>query len=409
MAWVEELNIGGTKSRRNTVDIATVENSITVGHEATRELFYEIEPAEVVDIILNTEHPEFNSWQDIGKIRFRFIYSQNGIDFEKLSWAKPLESNIKNYPLIHEVVLVASYVNESALDDHGTPNDKMFYYFHRLNIFNSTNNSVMRDISFFTNAGIGKGEYKDISPGSKKSIGNEFIDKNRNIKPLLPKEGDIIIEGRFGNSIRLGSGNLPSGRLSMNPRIYLRNSQNIDVSNEEWPVSFIEEDINKDGSTILMSSDPLLFIRGSEYYRAMNSVGIQPNKFEGEQVIINSDRIIFNSKKFEFLVYSNRGIGLSTDGSVSIDAGRELYIDVGNNVNIKSNKHVITSNKIYIGSERAKEPIVLGNVLLSILEDLISSIESLQYHYSMIPGSNRKLLNVKQRLKTLLSKQNFTV
>ena len=31
--------------------------------------FYEIEPAEVLDIILDETHPDFESYEDIGKIR----------------------------------------------------------------------------------------------------------------------------------------------------------------------------------------------------------------------------------------------------------------------------------------------------------------------------------------------------
>jgi hypothetical protein len=38
--------------------------------------FYEIEPAEVLDIILNDQHENFETYEDIGKARVRLMYSQ---------------------------------------------------------------------------------------------------------------------------------------------------------------------------------------------------------------------------------------------------------------------------------------------------------------------------------------------
>jgi len=50
--------------------------------------FYELEPAEVVDVIYNDQHPSFRTYEDIGKVQVRLLYSQKnygyGDDSEKL-------------------------------------------------------------------------------------------------------------------------------------------------------------------------------------------------------------------------------------------------------------------------------------------------------------------------------------
>ena len=43
----------------------------------------------------------------------------------------------------------------------------------------------------------------------------------------------------------------------------------------------------------------------------------------GNQVLINSDRLIFNAKKDSILLYSDKVIGFSTNGSFHFDTSHE--------------------------------------------------------------------------------------
>ena len=43
--------------------------------------FYELEPAEVIDVILNDTHPNFTSYEDIGKVKVRPLYSQTNLGY----------------------------------------------------------------------------------------------------------------------------------------------------------------------------------------------------------------------------------------------------------------------------------------------------------------------------------------
>ena len=90
-----------------------------------------------------------------------------------------------------------------------------------------------------------------------------------NIKPLLPYEGDTIIEGRFGNSIRFGSTNISDKIPKENknrwsnegnagdPIIIIRNGQRTeDINNKGWQHTL--EDIDKDASSIYITSNQQL-------------------------------------------------------------------------------------------------------------------------------------------------------
>ena len=60
----------------------------------------------------------------------------------------------------------------------------------------------------------------------------------------------------------------------------------------------------------------------------------QPYEYEGKQVIINSDRLLFNAKSDSLLVYSNKHMAFSANSNIHFDTG-----DEGN--------FVVNSNNIY--------------------------------------------------------------
>ena len=41
----------------------------------------------------------------------------------------------------------------------------------------------------------------------------------------------------------------------------------------------------------------------------------QPNAYQGKQIVINSDRVLFNAKEDSVLVYADKSIGLDTNGT----------------------------------------------------------------------------------------------
>ena len=51
----------------------------------------------------------------------------------------------------------------------------------------------------------------------------------------------------------------------------------------------------------------------------MTYIPESPETYKGSQVIINSDRLLFNAKKESILLFSDKVIGFSTNGSFHFD------------------------------------------------------------------------------------------
>ena len=48
-------------------------------------------------------------------------------------------------------------------------------------------------------------------------------------------------------------------------------------------------------------------------------VPAQPNIYQGKQIVLNSDRILFNAKNDSILLFADKSIGMNTQGSINID------------------------------------------------------------------------------------------
>jgi len=132
----------------------------------------------------------------------------------------------------------------------------------------------------------------------------------------------------------------------------------------------------------------------------------QPNVYEGKQVIINSDRLLFNAKNDSILIYSNKHIAFSANNHIHFDTGNE-----GN--------FVINSDKVYLGLESDKnlppEPAVLGNrmeqTMIEMCEMLEGMLYTLEFTYPpyciappvgpTVPGGATPFTQVKQQLKDI--------
>jgi|TARA_B110000858_G_C17784247_1_gene466355 hypothetical protein len=100
-----------------------------------------------------------------------------------------------------------------------------------------------------------------------------------------------------------------------------------------------------------------------------------PSIYQGKQVIINSNRLLFNAKEDAILLFANKAIGFSTNGSIHFDTSDKKDGE-------KASKVVINSPNIYLGlqynGDLPTEPAVLGNYLGDIwLLDLLECLEGL--------------------------------
>jgi hypothetical protein len=252
------------------------------------------------------------------------------------------------------------------------------------------------------------------------TFGTYFTENN--INDLKPYEGDKITQSRFGQSIRMSAYNNPNNVFS--PTIIIRNGQGVVGTKQN---SKIEEDINQDGSTILFGSN--------QYQSNFTATTIQdkikfenyPTKLDGNQLILNSDRIILSAKTGNMIFHSRGNYGFISDGKFSIDNGLGADLDFGGNVNIttdrtSSNFSVNTGNgKIFLNTDTngrspntsEVEPLVRGNILKQILETLIDLINEQVYKTpagptAIGPENKTEFNDLKANLVNMLSTQNFT-
>jgi len=335
----------------------------------------------VTDMILDENHPLIKN----GKYGLNSLGLIIGVgtlpsNFSRLFTALPANPNLKKIPTINEHVEIFQsttpnsngiqwlYKEPLGLFGSSTPNG---------NQFPSTTyniNPPTQNVSY-TQAGLGavnvvSNEPSEIQVTSVVNPSQATYVAKSDINPLLPFEGDIINEGRFGSSLRFGSTAKSKSQYANNwstsgnngdPITILRNGQSPNSPKEGWiPVT---EDVSNDLSSIYLTSYQQLntFKVASELYQSYKTPPTFPSQYKNPQVILNSDRIVINAKTDSILLSAQTSIGMSTNGSVNIDAS----------------SHYISSNDIKLGSKNASQPVLLGNDTIEVLKQLASAIKDL--------------------------------
>ena len=313
-------------------------------------------------------------WSSIGAIYFDSIITPNSNpNFSKNNFAFPLFPNNKTFPLENEIVYIISLPNNNLQKN---VNDISYYYFQPINIWNSNHHNAIPDP--ILNSSLPPSQQQDYQQtsggtvrrvtdgGTEIDLGNTFKEK-LNIKSIQPFEGDVIYEGRWGQSFRFGSTvnnsaiSNPWSRTGNNgdPILILRNGQYSD-GKDPWIPQV--EDINKDISPIYATSTQNIPIQvSSKNYNSYNNAPTSPDKFAGEQIILNSGRLLFNTKTDSILFSSKKTINLNSVEGVNVDSPR----------------CVVNSKIIFLGDKNATEPVILGNTFLNDLRQLLNQLITL--------------------------------
>jgi len=222
-------------------------------------------PVRVKHVILtdtDLEFDKFGKWNSIGIIKWVPVYNESyNDDITSMPFAKPFNSNIKKFPLINEIVYIVSLPDNSTQGNNTTIN----YYIDVINIWNHPHhNALPKSGSTDTN-------YSETESGTVRKLDNESTDiflgntfnEKSNIHPLLPFEGDLLLEGRWGQSIRFGSTVKDKNSWSKNgengdPILIMRNGQGPQTQYGWVPVV---EDINNDDSSIYFTTNQTIPIK----------------------------------------------------------------------------------------------------------------------------------------------------
>ena len=361
---------------------------------------FDIFSCRVKDIILNNKHArftEFGEWNGIGTIFIESAKNPLFTDQTSLIPAYPAFPNIKHYPLINELVPVI-YLTD--VDVTSNTNSVSAYYLPPINIWNSQIHNAVPSLNVLPKSQ--KKDYQQVEAGSVRQVSDQsteidlgaYFNENNVLKnhPLLPYEGDIIYEGRFGNSIRLGSTvkdtlatpNLWSDNSTNgDPITIIRNGQpnsprGVNGSDNSWVP--ILENINLDKSSIYLTSTQkvnlelaTIFTSKFNSYNKIKETPQTPDLYGGNQILLNSGRLVFNAQNDHILLSADKSIHLSSNGSINIDT---------TTISAYSNEIRLTAPKVYLGNFTGGEgyvgaplqSVVLGDNLKQTLTSIVEAL-----------------------------------
>lgn len=299
--------------------------------------------------------------------------------------ARALDANLKNIPIAGEVVLLmkAPTAYNSALGS-----SQEYYYTNPVSVQSSIHHNGLPGITEYLpdKSPNNKSSRQNAQDGISNKVSSRLqvkttIDKTfperLDVYPIQPYSGDIILEGRWGQSIRFGSTiderrEYPSKPLwkkglgdTGNPILIISNGTNPDKKSFN---EFTLENVDKDDASIWMSSgQEIKFTPASTFTPSIKDKSVDlfnKNNFSGNQVIIASDRLIFNARKQEIIAFAKEGIGLSSEKAISIDGKQVVEME---------------SNKISLGIN-AVSPVLLGDRTLEWLGNLCDTLDKLIEH-----------------------------
>jgi len=361
------------------------DTSTNLGNQIN-ELFSKTVSARVKDIILDDTHPQFKEygeWNGVGTVFFEIVDLQTGNPPEKPT-ALPLIPYLKNYPLVNEIIYLIK-LPDTNIGDSTT--STTYYYLNTVNMWNHPHHNAYPNL--LENPEIPESQQKDyqaIEGGSIRrvkdnsteinlnspKIGGTFVEKP-NIHPILSFAGDNILEGRFGNSIRLGNTSKTKSILYKNnwsaagdngdPITIIRNGQPADASFEGWlPVI---ENINKDLSSIYLTSQQSIpLVSDFTSFPAITTKSPESlGSYTKPQIILNSGRLVFNTYADSIFLNSKKAIALSSIEDIG------LY-SKNNNINL-------SGKSIKLGDSTANQSLVLGDTFMRQFKELLVSLKLL--------------------------------
>jgi hypothetical protein len=317
----------------------------------------------VYAVILNDKSVPQNIWEangewaGIGTILYQEYSEGTEIAIENITdnllngfpTALPLYPNQKYFPLPGEIVLL---MDLPSAPSPITGKTEETYYLTTINAWNSP-------------------QFNGLFLNEDKSLLYDSFNEDQDFRGLQTFEGDYILEGRFGNSIRFGSTNKSGdqdlspwstnpGELDNNPIILITNKHNFKLPNSDLYI----EDINKDGASIYLTSQQLVPLNIGNVKLSNITSPIAPFFYIDPQVIINADRTIISSKKDEVLIFGKKGVEIYSQGAIYFQSD-EVGI-------------TLQDNAIFLGPYNndgiVPQPLLLGNDVKTFLAKLVGSI-----------------------------------
>jgi len=270
------------------------------------------------------------------------IITINSDDFwDACKIAYPLKPNELYHPLIGELIVIED-LPSAASQVVNTSSQK--YYSSIINLWNNIQHNAQPS-------------------DDNEVLGQTFLESG-NISNIQPFEGDYILQGRKGNSLRFGTSisnkNTWSSYGNGEPITILSNGHKY-ISGSNIPYV---EDINKEASSIWLTTNQKILLNSVK--KSPLNVLTNPtdvSKYFNSQIFLNADRVVLNSKKDDILILAKTNIEFGTDNIINLNAGNRVHIN---------------SPKTFLGTKPngtlPDEPMMLGNKTITLLSNTLSHL-----------------------------------
>lgn len=338
-------------------------------------------PAEVVQVNYSDAVPAATHTISVKLLDKQSIASANLEESFALVTAKPLNMNIRRLPLKGEVVLLIKAPSSAA---YGPVRASTNYYLDIVSLQQSTHHNSLPNVSIVqsinTNASGDSNEYQQTEAGtttqdtsSELELDSNFTE-NEKIRALQHYVGDLIIEGRYGQSLRFSSTQINGIGFARPPRW-----KRSDSAPEGTPITILrnsgqrqnltrlaeletEEFSTDDNLIVLASGQELKFTQSSEALDSANEYGITSWNDEKwgttPQILLSSGRIVFNSTQQEIIAFAKNGIALSSESPITIDSASDVSLN---------------GSRIELGTS-SDEQLILGTSWADWMEQLLDAL-----------------------------------
>jgi len=261
-------------------------------------------------------HTSVESGELYGAIQGRLVTTEQGKVLEN-RWIQPFSLRDFELPSENEYVMVFEY--------GFSPNEKL-YYIRDFSIDRNLNYNIFN---------FGK---SGIPIESEVNRATEVV--NKKVKKIVPlpryKDGDKFIHGRFGQTIQFTSKN------NIHPCLRITNN-----TNKFGEGGLFTPYFDNEGSVIYLEGSLIPL----DLKQRVSGVDEFPKELTGDQIVIESDRLIFQSKK------------------------EEIFINGYKKVSINSPEILING-----------QPYVHGNFIKDLVDQLVSIFDKMQKKLLLTPA-----------------------
>ena len=264
--------------------------------------------------------------------------------------------------------------------------------------------------------------------------------------------GDLVLEGRHGNSLRIGSRNvnpyliISNNRVSNNPiettldgtimamlkHGTIRQHFNMDKK-EDKKYEFILADDEKDVEPDIKRSISKTFTKGlgrglvDKPENDDTDINKTIYEYNQNQFFLSSDRITFNAKNESIFMASKEFTHIGAGNTITISTSNNILMEAGSNIRVRNTPLVkINAGEVYVDG---RDMIMLGDPLLgdipnnavignglvlhlvsliSVVKSLASSTASAIENRAKAGFSLKKMMKIQEECDKLLGTNNET-